>query len=334
MRKTGKRVRAGFTLIELLIVIAIIAVLVGLLLPAVQKTREAANRMSCQNNLKQLGLANHSFHDATGHLPSTQRPPSNAAPLPRQGWMLFILPYIEQVNLYNQYDFTKSWFVAKNLPVTGTQLKIFECPSSQNPQRLDWDQSTSGPPNSATPPDLIAATTDYAAINAVDGRLGTAGLVDAATAAAPNGALQQNAKVRFADITDGLSNTILVTESSGRPFLYRVGVQNGSFPTDHVLGGAWARAGSDITLNGTTPDGVSSPGSCPMNCANGTDAPAYPDPYFGVHGTGDIYSFHTGGANFLFSDGSVHFVNQAIDIRILADLVTSAAGEVVDANAY
>jgi prepilin-type N-terminal cleavage/methylation domain-containing protein/prepilin-type processing-associated H-X9-DG protein len=332
MRKTRTRMRQGFTLIELLVVIAIIAVLVGLLLPAVQKTREAANRMSCQNNLKQLGLAVHSFHDAHSHLPSTQRPPSNAAPLPRQGWMLFILPYIEQVNLYNQYDFTQSWFVATNLPVTGTQLKIFECPSSQNPQRLDWDQSTSGPPNFATPPSLVAGTTDYAAINAVDGRLGTAGLVDAATAAA--GAMQQNAKVRIADITDGLSNTILVAESSGRPFLYRGGAQFGSFPTDHVVGGAWARAGSDITLNGTTPDGVSSPGPCPMNCANGTDALAYPDPYFGIHGTGDIYSFHTGGVNFLFGDGSVHFLNQTIDIRIIADLVTSAAGEVIDGEAY
>jgi prepilin-type N-terminal cleavage/methylation domain-containing protein/prepilin-type processing-associated H-X9-DG protein len=334
MQKLRRTQRRAFTLIELLVVIAIIAVLVGLLLPAVQKTREAANRMSCQNNLKQLGLAIHTFHDANGHLPSTQRPPSNAAPLPRQGWMLFILPYIEQSNLYNQYDFTQSWFVPANVPVSGTRVKTFECPSGQNPSRLDWDQSTSGPPNFATPPNLVAATTDYAAIYAVDARLGTAGLVDAATAAAPNGALQQNAKIRFADITDGLSNTVFVGESAGRPYVYRGGAQFGTFPTDHVVGGAWARAASDITLNGTTLDGVSSPGPCAMNCTNGTDALAYPDPYFGIHGTSDLYAFHTGGANFFFGDGSVHFINQTIPINILADLVTLGAGEVIDASAY
>jgi prepilin-type processing-associated H-X9-DG protein len=241
--------------------------------------------------------------------------------------MLFSLPYIEQSNLYDNFNFSKNWFdPATNLAVVGTFLKTVQCPSSPNPTRLDYNPSATGPW------DGIAAPTDYAAINSVDPRLATAGLVDAVSVG--NGAMPQNSKIRFADITDGLSNTILVAESAGRPYVYRNGQQYGTFPTDHVQGGGWARAASDITLNGTTPDGVSSPGPCAINCTNGTDALVYPDPYFGIHGTGDIYAFHTGGANFLFSDGSVHFINQSIDIRTLAYLVTMSAGEVIDNTTF
>jgi prepilin-type processing-associated H-X9-DG protein len=156
------------------------------------------------------------------------------------------------------------------------------------------------------------------------------GLVDAVG----DGVMPKDKKTRFADITDGLSNTIALTESAGRPQIWRVGQQFGVPPIPRVNGGGWARPASDITLNGTTYDGVSSPGPCPINCTNGTDGSTYPDPYFGVQGTGDIYAFHAGGANFLFADGSVHFVNQTVDIRILARLVTRNQGEVLDGTSY
>jgi prepilin-type N-terminal cleavage/methylation domain-containing protein/prepilin-type processing-associated H-X9-DG protein len=315
--------RRGFTLIELLVVIAIIATLVGLLLPAVQKTREAAARLTCQNNLKQLGLAVHNFYDAHQYIPTSLRPPANGTSSPRQGLFLFLLPYFEQDNVYRQYDFNYGWQDPINTPLTSVQLKLFQCPSSPNPSRQDFDPSV-------TPAVLFAATGDYAALNGVDGRLVTAGLVDEAGP----GFFPKNTKPTFGDITDGLSNTIAITEAAGRPQVWRLGQAIGTPPTTYTNGGAWSRTATDITLNGLTTDGVSSPGPCALNCANGEVEATYPDPYFGVNGNGDIYAFHTGGANFLFGDGSVHFIGQGTDIRVLARLVTRSGGEVVDGNAW
>ena len=140
MKKLSPPIRSGFTLIELLVVIAIIAVLIGLLLPAVQKVREAASRLTCQNNLKQIGLGIHNFYDAQKYLPTSNRPQTNSTTSPRQGWFIFLLPYVEQGNLYHQYDFSYGWQTPVNIPVTSTPLKLVLCPSAPNP-RLDADPS-------------------------------------------------------------------------------------------------------------------------------------------------------------------------------------------------
>src|SRR6516162_3136944 len=166
--------RKGFTLIELLVVIAIIAVLIGLLLPAVQKVREAASRVKCQNNLKQLGLALHGFHDAYGKFPPGQAgevqllPPwiTQLGPLHHAGWATFILPFIEEENLEKQYHWELWSADPQNQGVVAHPLKIFQCPSAPEQNRFyyDWPFNTTSPPGKG-------ACGDYASIWGIDPNL-------------------------------------------------------------------------------------------------------------------------------------------------------------------
>ncbi|HEU0069560.1 MAG TPA: DUF1559 domain-containing protein [Nitrospiraceae bacterium] len=315
--------RAGFTLVELLVVIAIIGVLVSLLLPAVQAAREASRRSSCQNNLKQIGLAAHNFHDTYKKLPSSVRP-AGPTPLPRIAGLTFLLPFIEQQNVYDQYDQTVNWSHANNLPLTSQQIQTYLCPSGTEPKRLDGDPQQS-------PWTPIVAATDYSPTIGVDQRLKTMNLVDDAGI----GVLPKNGEPRFADVLDGLSNTIIYAESAGRPYVYRKGYKRigNSLLTNRVNAGGWSRPASDFSVDGSSIDGATLPGSCPINCTNGEDiaSQSFPYPYYGSEGTAEAYGFHPGGAQFAFADGSVRFIAQTIDIRDFARLVTRASNEVVQA---
>ena len=315
--------RRGFTLIELLVVIAIIAILIGLLLPAVQKIREAANRMKCSNNLKQLGLALHNYNDTNGFLPGNVR--NAAVGGIRVRWATFILPYVEQDNIYKIYDQTTNWSSAANAPAVSLKLNVLNCPSSPSPDRRDSDVTSAF--------NALIATGDYSGI------YGTSQTNEA-------GLLTRNVNIRLSDVTDGLSNTIYLVESAGKPNRIINGKQTliaASGNGNRVNGGGWPRPASDIvwphplSVNSTGTDVVFNAGAPAINVTNGflfTSIPsdgAVPPGDVNPAGTdpgGQIYAFHTGGTNALLGDGSVRFIKSSISLANLHALVTRSGGEV------
>jgi prepilin-type N-terminal cleavage/methylation domain-containing protein len=296
--------RHGYTLIELLVVIATIAVLISLLLPAVQKVREAANRMKCANNLRQLGLALHQFHDARGKFPPGQvqgpNPEAGVFWSTQHSWAVFILPYIEQQPLWALYRLDVMLYQPLNQDVVAKPLKNFWCPSAPE------DRYYTGGVFAAN--GTKGACGDYAPTYQVDPTLATGDY---------RGVLVPDSMTPMAAITDGTSNTILLTEDAGRPQLWRAGhAVPGA--DQAVNGGPWAGYHTGVILRGAQPDGTSWPGPCALNCTNDHE----------------VYSFHTGGADAVFTEGSVRFLRANINIRILAALVTRAGGEVVSADDF
>lgn len=300
--------RPGFTLLELLVVIGIIALLIGLLVPAVQRVRAAAARMQCANNLKQLGLALHNYHGLHGTFPPGAEGPANGDPtlagLKHHGLGSYLLPYLEQESLFRQYRRDVSWFDRSNQQVVNKQLSVWQCPSAVASRLMDGSLPTIPMPPEK-PFDGTAACGDYAGIQRIDPAL--ASLIDPALNY--DGILQVNRMTRIADILDGASNTILMAECAGRPTLWQGGKP---VPNIWLNGGPWASRGL-MFGRGSTKDGTAFFGRCAINCTNDRE----------------VYSFHTGGANAVFADGSVHFLKDTIDIRVFARLVTRAGGEVV-----
>jgi prepilin-type N-terminal cleavage/methylation domain-containing protein/prepilin-type processing-associated H-X9-DG protein len=323
--------RPGFTLVELLVIIAIIAVLIGILLPAVQKVRDAANRLQCANNLKQIGLALHNYHDVHAALP-----PALDSNFQRRffwSWMARILPYVEQENLYRHaaafadrdktpyhYPYPMpngtrgfhEWdpFGPPQNPALGTIVSTWTCPSDSRTLQVSFIDG------------YTIAFTAYLGVNGTNLRRRDGLLVANAPASAT--------RIRLADVLDGTSNTLLVGERPPSQDLYWGWWFSGAGQVDypHNPAGSHQNGSLDVVLGAAelnVPHRWNEPGAstCP------------PGPFqFGPGRASEIcdqyhfWSLHAGGANFLFADASVHFLTyRAADVLPL--LATRGGGEVV-----
>jgi prepilin-type N-terminal cleavage/methylation domain-containing protein/prepilin-type processing-associated H-X9-DG protein len=336
--------RKGFTLIELLVVIAIIAILVSLLLPAVQSAREAARRSQCTNNLKQIGLGLHNFESIQGFFPPSGirgsgycqqmniNVDASGKILPngqRASSYVFthILPYMEQVSLYSSYNIKNDFRMKSNATAVATLINTLLCPSSANGEKYHTFSDSNGDAGNTGGPftNVRTAITDYAISNGVEVNLAATGLVDLTdggqyamlrnvTGGEPNNVTYHS------QVTDGLSNTIMMSEAAGRPHLYRTGGRKdptATAPGEGAAGG-WADYDTGYTLHGFTQDGRAFPGPCFSSCTNNNED----------------YSFHPGGGNYLFGDGSVRFIKNTLPIRIYVRLLTRDSGEVVSSDQY
>jgi prepilin-type N-terminal cleavage/methylation domain-containing protein len=290
--------RYAFTLLELLVVLAILAVLMGLLLPAVQRVRDAAARIKCANNLHQIGLAAHQYHDTMGSLPPGMRPPGPTnPPYPYASWLTMLLPYLEQGNLWNAtvtaYQQARSPY--KNSPHIGmaTVVSTFACPADPRSDQVQF-----------APRDKFnGALTSYLGVEGQD-------------LYRQDGLLFRNSAIRFADISDGLSNPLLAGE---RPA-----------SADVQFGWWYAGAGQRYSGSAETVLGVREPNLMPV-----TKGSCPPGIYSYAPGRLDnqcdmfhFWSPHIGGAFFLFADGSTQFLSYDA-AAILPALASRAGGEAV-----
>ncbi|HUR54548.1 MAG TPA: DUF1559 domain-containing protein [Gemmataceae bacterium] len=327
------RYRPAFTLIELLVVIAIIAILIGLLLPAVQKVREAAARAACQNNMKQLGLAAHNYESTFQAFPASKR-----TTRPQRSWAPDLLPSLEQANAVSgaYYNLNENWWrtvgeVAPNVGAavpngitTRTYFKIFNCPSTPNQPREQ--NKFENPPEQ----NKIGSTSDYFAVEGVNANIA------ADLGFTPTGDLKGVLRVftegptRMTGITDGTSNTILFAECAGREDVYRMGRLFAQAQTNPSMsnpararGGAWATNDNPYEIG----QRIQWPG------AQGSLPAAVPMTINSSNEWGFLfYSFHSGGANTLMADGSVRLLAASTPLATIVALCTRSGGEVISGD--
>jgi prepilin-type N-terminal cleavage/methylation domain-containing protein len=354
------RIRPAFTLIELLVVIAIIAVLIALLLPAVQSAREAARRAACLNNLKQIGLAMLNFESSRQVLPPTwaittallQPPyqqvdltnlalvgPDNYEPpcpmqvgevcnnqIDVQTWVTICLQYFEQGTIYNAYNISQPFTAPSNVTMVATQLNVMICPSAPNGYRTAIYTDPLSQAFYGANWSVSLAGGDYAVDDGVASAWMDLNNVPHPPGVDTRGLLHGNVAPRIASITDGTSNTIMVSEDAGRPQFWLngrlipdgtptaslgIGESGTTIYTNEGSGWGWADYNSEFYTDG---DGSRQHTNWSSN--------------------NEVYAFHPGGANHVFADGSVHFIKQSTAPATFVALISPAGGEVISSDSY
>jgi prepilin-type N-terminal cleavage/methylation domain-containing protein/prepilin-type processing-associated H-X9-DG protein len=294
----------GFTLIELLAVIAVISLLLALLLPAVQAARSAAQRLSCSSKMRQIGIAIHSYNNVHSRFPPSKWGTENGSKPPRHNILTFLLPYLELQDIYDEVNFSDHWSSVTNYSATKRELSIFQCPAA---------------PRKNTYNNIIYYVSDYAVAEKIRKTanhiepLFKNSIVLSRTAEQLRGLLRpDNESLNIESVSDGLSNTMMFFECSARPFIYGLHWRFDSLktPPEHRYESSadWASNKSPFYIGEVCGEGKMQL----MNCTNNEE----------------IYSFHAGGANFLFGDNAVRFIGESIHPEQFISLFTAIAGDV------
>lgn len=324
---TLRRVR-GFTLIELLVVIAIIAVLIALLLPAVQAARAAARRIQCVNNMKQLGIGMHNFHDSQGTFPW------GAKNSPSQSWSFLILPYLEQVAMSNALNINAPSTDFRNSTVVQSRLALFNCPSDPNAGAMWLSSKPTSIPNRAKGNYVVNwGNSDYVQNMTLTDSFAPADLGSFGTLVSIRGPFRVNnttnaiSPFSMRDIVDGTSNTMMISE------LKIAADFNGK---SDARGDIWS-GGTKCGYMFTAATGPNSTVADQLDGKDGCPNPANSPPCFAASGAQRQFdaarSFHSGGVNVLLCDGSVKFVKDSISIPTWRALSTKDGGEIISSDA-
>ncbi|NBW96430.1 MAG: DUF1559 domain-containing protein [Planctomycetia bacterium] len=299
----------------MLVVIAIIGVLVGLLLPAVQAARESARRNACSSNLRQIGIAFQTCVDAKKYLPAACYTTASATSKPAQNpagkehsWRVLVMPFMEEQAIANAYDWSKHWYEEPNLTTARQRVAVYRCPSVSPPTTVNIPASPDSDSNRPALGSLPLATTDYEVCTGL--KTGLLSPNPYPSSAQRVGIVDKDVVTPIRQVTDGLSKTILAMECAARPDTWRA--QSKTMEVNQCVG--WADSLGPFKVDPMLPNGQKGAAvnvGMPMNSAN----------------DGEVYSFHPGTAAFVFGDGATRFIADTVDLKTFCALMTRTAGD-------